>query len=153
MRFMIDFYIARVIKKDLLSKYEKIEDGEYLTDTIKVNINEEQLLTMSSAIVEAYKIEGSKLYAIKYVEAGNQKAATITYQPRADVVTLIKNNPNIVEKAMASLYSKLTNTYRENQINKYYDAGEDETVVSGMQESTQSTQEDREEYLSTLFAQ
>ena len=87
-----------------------------------MNINEEQLLTMSSAIVEAYKIEGAKLYAIKYTEPGNQEAAVITYEPRKDIVTLIKNNPNIVKEAMTSLYSNLTSQYRENQINKYYDS-------------------------------
>jgi len=121
------------------------------TNTIKVNVTEEEILTMSSAIVEAYKIEGSKLYAIKYAEAGNQEAAKITYEPRSDIKTLIDRNPNIVQKAMASLYNNLTKTYRENQINKYYDAGEDESVTAGIQGSTQATQEAREEYLSSLY--
>lgn len=128
-------------------------NGEYVENTIKVNVSEEEILTMSSAIVEAYKIQGAKLYAIKYVEAGNQAAATITYEPRKDIKTLIKNNPNIVEEAMTSLYNNLTSTYRENQIDKYYDSGDDESVISGIQESTQATQEAREEYLSTLFAE
>ena len=127
-------------------------EGTYLTDTIKVNINEEQLLTMSSAIVEAYKIEGAKLYAIKYTEPGIQETATITYEPRSDIKTLIKNDPNIVERAMTSLYNELTNKYRENQINKYYDAGEDGDIISGIEQSTQATQEDREAYLSTIYA-
>ena len=126
--------------------------GVYVENTIKVNVSEEEILTMSSAIVEAYKIEGAKLYAIKYAEAGNQAAATITYEPRKDIKTLIKNNPNIVNEAMTSLYNSLTSTYRENQINKYYDSGDEEAVISGIQESTQATQEAREEYLSTIFA-
>ena len=123
-----------------------------MTDTIKINVSEDKLLTMSSAIVEAYKIEGSKLYAIKYAEAGNQAAATITYEPRKDIVTLIKNNPNVVSEAITSLYNNLTSTYRKNQINGYFDAGDDEAVISGIQESTQATQASREEYLTTIFA-
>ena len=49
-------------------------NGEYLSDTIQIKMSEEEILTMSNAIVEAYKIEGSKLYATKYTEAGLQEA-------------------------------------------------------------------------------
>lgn len=128
-------------------------NGEYIKDTIKVNVTEEQLLTMSSAIVEAYKISGAKLYAIKYAEAGNQEKATITYEPRKDIVTLIKNDPNIVNQAMANLYNNLTSSYRKNQIDGYFNSGDDSSIESGIKESTEKTQKSREEYLETVFAE
>lgn len=126
--------------------------GTPLTDTIKLNLSEGNLLTLSSAIVEAYQIEGSKLYAIKYTEAGNQKAATETYVPMAQIKKQIENNPNIVEEAMSELRSRWTNdaiTSRNENINK---ADRDsEASKSGIQESTQATKEAREEYLSSLY--
>lgn len=128
-------------------------NGVYVKDTIKVNVTEEQLLTMSSAIVEAYKISGSKLYAIKYAEAGNQEKATITYEPRKDIVTLIKNNPNIVNQAISNLYNNLTSSYRKNQIDGYFNSGDDSSIESGIKDSTEKTQKSREEYLDTVFAE
>ena len=127
------------------------DTGAPSPDTIKLDMSEKELLTMSSAIVEAYRIKGSKLYAIKYKEAGNQKAATATYRPREDIVTMIKANPNIVDRASAAIYNDLSTKYREGKINNYYNNGDSEDVVSGIQESTQKKQEDRKNYLSTLY--
>lgn len=151
-RFMLpngtDFIVLSKIKVTIPDV-----NGEYIKDTIKVNVTEEQLLTMSSAIVEAYKISGAKLYAIKYAEAGNQEKATITYEPRKDIVTLIKNDPNIVNQAMANLYNNLTSSYRKNQIDGYFDSGDDSAVETGIKESTEKTQKSREDYLETVFAE
>ena len=47
-----------------------------ITDVIKLSVNEAEMLTMSSAIVDSYQIIGSKLYAVKYTEPGIQDAAT-----------------------------------------------------------------------------
>lgn len=128
-------------------------EGVYLTDTIKLNLSEGDLLTLSSAIVESYEIEGSKLYAIKYTEAGNQKAATETYVPTNGVIQQIQDNPNIVSEAMKEIKSRWTasaQNYRNNYINN---ADKDsEKAKTGIQESLQATQEAREEYLSTLYA-
>lgn len=129
-------------------------NGEYLADTIKLSIPEGDLLTLSSAIVEAYQIEGSKLYAIKYTEAGNQKPATETYMPTNDVIQQIQRNPNIVSEAMKEIKERWTSSaqyFREEDINKA-DRNPD-NVKSEIQESTQATQEAREEYLSTIFAE
>lgn len=128
-------------------------NGEYIKDTIKVNINEEELLTMSSAIVEAYKISGSKLYAIKYSEAGNQDKATVTYKPREDIMKIIENDPNIVERAISKLYNNIATSYRNQKIDKYYNSGDDSSVETGIKESTEKTQKSREEYLDGVFAE
>ena len=46
-----------------------------LADTIRMTLREDEILAMSSAIVEAAGINGAKLYATKYKEAGIQDAA------------------------------------------------------------------------------
>ena len=98
------------------------EDGSYIYDTIKMNLREDEILSMSSAIVEAYGLEGAKLYATKYVEAGMQQAASPTYTPNAAVTSQIDangdgviDNPNIVEKAKAELKSRYSDTAKKNR--------------------------------------
>lgn len=126
--------------------------GVPIKDTIKLRLSEGNLLTLSSAIVEAYQIEGAKLYAIKYIEAGTQEAATETYVPTAKIKSQIEKNPNIVTKAMNELKSRWTANAikdRNDYINKV--DRDEEASKTGIQESTQATQKSREEYLSSLY--
>ncbi len=95
-------------------------DGSYIADTMKVNLREDEILSMSSAIVEAYGLVGSKLYATKYVEAGMQQAASPTYTPNAAVTAQIDtngdgviDNPNIVEKAKNELKTRYSDTAKK----------------------------------------
>lgn len=74
-------------------------NGEILT----LNFSEGEILIMNSAIVEAYIMKASNLYATKYIEPGNQTAAINTYRPTEAVVQLISANPNIVAKAKENL--------------------------------------------------
>ena len=104
------------------------QDGSYVSDTMRVNLREDEILAMSSAIVEAYGLKGAKIYATKYVEAGMQEAASPTYTPNAAVTAQIDDNPNIVEKAKEELktrYSdtskKIRNTYLQSIINSAED--------------------------------
>lgn len=142
-------YIVLSKKKAIVPDVE----GVYLADTIKLNLSEGDLLTLSSAIVEAYQMEGSKLYAIKYAEAGNQKAATETYVPTNGVIQQIQNNPNIVSEAMTEIKSKWTTSAQQFR-NEYINKADKDTdkAKEGIQQSTQASQEDREEYLATLYA-
>lgn len=49
---------------------KKVES--YSNDTIFIKLNEDEILTMGSAIIEAYMLDGTKLYANKYVDPANQ---------------------------------------------------------------------------------
>ncbi len=53
---------------------------------------------MSAAIVDASLYHGSKLYMTKYIEPNIQEASIITYTPSVSILSLIENDPNIVNR-------------------------------------------------------
>ncbi len=121
-------------------------NGEYLADTIKINLTEDEILLLSCAIVENYQIEGSNLYAVKYTEAGLQEEAELTYYPNAEVVNLINSDPNIVSHAINEIG-------RRSDIDSAIEAyGDEDNIAEGVQESITSTQEAREDYLQSLIS-
>lgn len=61
-------------------------------------VDEEELLRMSAAIVDAALYTGSKLYMTKYIEPNVQEPSLITYTPGISVLKLIENDPNIVDR-------------------------------------------------------
>lgn len=66
-------------------------------------LTEAEILSLSSAIVDAYLNEGSKLYTSRYIEPTIQEEATPTYLPNADVMQLIQDDPNVLEEAKEAL--------------------------------------------------
>ena len=136
----------------VLSK-KSISFPDGLNDTVWMNLSEEEILIMSSAIVEAYKINGAKLYAIKYVDSGSQDAATATYVPSGEVTTLMNSDNNIVNKASEALkarYSEGNKSLRNDYINNAVGAGTEEGAASGIQSSITTTKTDRKTYLESL---
>lgn len=83
----------------LLSK-KKIKN--VLGVTLWINIEEGEILTMSSAIVDAY-IQGAKIYAMPYVDKNMQDASEMTYPVKENVKELIQESPNIVNIAKLNL--------------------------------------------------
>lgn len=133
------------------------ELGESLApETIKIKLNEAELLTMSSAIVDAYKLTGSKLYAVKYVEPGLQHNAIVTYTPSDETINQIQNDPNVVQTAREELYKYYGSNYRviRDQINKSINSIDDETKKTNVEtkvSSEASTQRsERQQYLQSL---
>ncbi len=131
--------------------------GETLApETIKIRLNEAELLTMSSAIVDAYKLTGSKLYAVKYVEPGLQQNATVTYTPSRETITQIQTDPNVVQTAREELFKYYGRDYAaiRDQINKTVNAGTEEerkSNVEGKISSEISTQKsERQQFLQSL---
>lgn len=123
-------------------------------ETIWVNMSEDEILTMSNAIVEAYKISGSKLYATKYVDAGNQEKATPTYPVSREVLELINNDPNIVETAKQGLwkrYNEAQQNQRNNVLNTTLQAIDDQTKQSNLEtnlsDEITKTKQTRQDYL------
>ncbi|NGZ74494.1 SAF domain-containing protein [Saccharibacillus alkalitolerans] len=74
--------------------------------TVWVRMNEREILTMSSAIVDAY-LNDASIYAVTYVEPGLQQAAAVTYPANESVLDLIETDPNIVERAKTELERRM----------------------------------------------
>lgn len=83
----------------VLSK-KKIDN--LLSPTMWVRLNEVEILTLSSALVDAF-LHNASLYALTYVEPQMQEKATPTYPINNEVQKLIARDPNIVDKAEAHL--------------------------------------------------
>ena len=146
--------------KEISKKIVEIPMGAEgrLADTIRMTLREDEILAMSSAIVEAAGINGAKLYATKYKEAGIQDAAVPTYRPNDSVTALITDsngnvsNPNIVSSAVEELKKRYTTSatnarrYLEQQIGADYDTN----VKNSMEESISNAQDARQKYLDSL---
>lgn len=126
-------------------------------DTIWIKMSEDEILMLGNAIVEAYAIQGSKLYATTYTEPGVQAASTPTYPVNSAVLTLINNDPNILEEAKEAIWARYNNQeqveQRNNHLNTalsgYYEDMYD-LVQEGLNEEITKTQEYRKTYVESL---
>lgn len=131
-------------------------NGVDTDDTIWIKLTEDEIITMNNAIVEAYKIQGSKLYVSTYTEAGIQNAATPTYVPTGEVMQLINSNPNIVQIAKNTLISRYNanqGTVRNDVINPTINSNGqegEENLKTKVEESITNSKENRKEYLQSL---
>ena len=123
-----------------------VVNGQYLSDTIQMDLTEEEILMLSCAIVENYQMNGSKLYASRYTEAGMQDASNKTYQPNDYVINLIKNDSNIVTSAIKGLNSRGIKDIDDAVRNQ----GNEENIQTKSETSIQSTQDQRKNYLLSL---
>ena len=129
------------------------------TDTISVNLSEEETLLVSNAIIDAYKIVGSKLYVTRYTEPGLQKASEPTFPANKDVMSLINANPNIVEEARQALWARYNDgdgvNQRNNVVNSAITNAGDQAIQNlqtKMEDSITNSQTRRKEYLDSLSA-
>lgn len=124
-------------------------------DTIWINLTEGEIVTMSNAIVEAYRMKGAELCASTYVEPGMQTKATPTYVPSYEVLQLIQNDPNIVQEAKQELLNKansnssLRNEGINKELEKYTETG-DSNLETNVEEHKTKSKEDRKDYLDAL---
>ena len=122
-------------------------------NTISIQVTEEEIITISNAIVESYMVPGSVLYAARYVEPGLQDKATPTYLPSQKVKTLIDQNPNISEVAKKELNNRYTNGTNRNNINDVINQNSEDAadnVVGKTEEEITLIQEERQQYLESL---
>ena len=125
--------------------------------TILLNVTEDEILTMSAVIVDAYQIEGSKLYATKYTDPGLQASATATYVPSSATISLIDTDPNIVQSARNALISRYNSSYESYRrgVENALGAIDESTRQSGIKSETSSEiatqQSERQTYLEQMY--
>ena len=132
-------------------------DGVESTDTIWINLSEDEILHMSCAIVDSAQVKGAKIYATKYTEAGMQNAATPTYPINESTSQLLQSDPNVVEKAMSEIKTRYSNgnsaQLRNNYINSAISNQGDQAqsnLESSIQESITNSKNSRKQYLDSL---
>lgn len=69
-------------------------------------LNEDEILRINSAAIDAYTIGGSLIYTARYVSPTAQEAATPNYVVRPEVIDMINSDVNIIEKAKETLNLK-----------------------------------------------
>jgi len=123
-----------------------------LGNTVGLELTEGDILMMESAIVEAYIMKSSKLYAIQYVEPGRQEAAVKTYSPTTAVQELIKANSNITSEARNVLQARFIKGLRSyiDADKNAYSASAQNNLEEGLQEEIENARAAREAYLSGL---
>lgn len=122
-------------------------------DTIQIKLSEDEILTMSNAIVEAYIMKGSEIYATVYSDPGSQTKSKTTYPVSKDVMDLINNDPNIVETAKNALWNRYNVDQRNGSINGQISANAEDaedSVEQGIKEQITRQKELRTQYLEGL---
>ena len=124
-------------------------------NTMWVRLTEDETLTLDSAIVENYMVEGSMLYTAQYVEAGMQASATPTYIPKQEIVNLITQNPNVAKEAGQAVYNRYTsdNIGTRNSISGEVSANSEnsmENLKTRVEEEMQAAEQARQKYLESL---
>ncbi len=122
-----------------------------------VELSEDEILMMSNAIVESYRMNGSKLYATRYVEAGMQDAASVTYLPSDAVIALMQKDKNIVQTAKNAIFERTRTDEKgvvRNPINgaiNHEDA--EDNLTEGVTKEIQGLKEERQKYLESFGAE
>lgn len=131
-------------------------DGVQSSFNVAMDLKEDEIVAMSSAIIEAYQIKGALLYATKYVDPGLQTTTTATYVPNDAAIALMSQNPNITNEAKNVLFNRYNaarQTVRENGINGVLQQFEEDrldNIEAGVEEQITKAQEERELYLQAL---
>ena len=124
-------------------------------NTIWIKVGEDEILTMSNAIVEAYIMEGSLLYATTYTDAGMQGTSTPTYVAKNSVINLMNTDPNITAVAKAALATRYTENLRAqrdiiNQALNGYSGDATANIEDRLEQEIQRQQTARQEYVDSL---
>ena len=95
-----------VLSKKRVLDCSLYDEVTQIDNSLWIEVSEEEILTLSSAVVDAYFNEQAKIYAIQYVSQDQEKAI-VTYPVNDIVHALILEDPNVVEKAIASMENRV----------------------------------------------
>lgn len=67
------------------------------------NLSEAEILTLASAMVDAYTIPGTQIYVTRYLAESLQEEAVPNYPVRGETIALMSTDPNVLEVARQTL--------------------------------------------------
>ena len=79
-----------------------IQNPVILSNLVYLWMTEDEIDRLDAAIVDA-NLHGAIIYTTKYIVPELEPANIVTYQPNAAVISIMQNNPNIVQEAAAAL--------------------------------------------------
>ena len=125
-------------------------------NTVWLRLTEDEITTLSNAIVEAYMVTGSSLYANLYVEPGMQDKLTPTYPVSRAVLAKQLEDPNMLNTAKEALRNKYTQAQADlrnnditNMLSQYAEEAK-QNVEQKMQEERETREELRMKFIETM---
>lgn len=104
---VVDIRIMFATGQDYTILSEKeLNNIDYESGTIWINLDPVERMQLNSAVVDAYTIQGSKIYTVKYVEPFYQKAEVPTYPMNEYVQKLIATDRKASELINLETLSK-----------------------------------------------
>lgn len=89
-----DYIVVPKVKVKSLS----LENNLFYT-----NMEEDEIITLASATIDAYMVTGTKIYITRYVEQNLQEEAIANYPVRQETLALMASDPNILKRAEQTL--------------------------------------------------
>ena len=81
----------------------KVKDLNFEENVFFTRLSESQIITLTSATVDAFLVSGTRLYMTKYIEPALQEASIPNYPVSPIALNLIADNPNVVDIAVETL--------------------------------------------------
>lgn len=121
-------------------------------NSVWLKASEDEISTMSSAIIDSYILEGAKLYAVSYSDPGIQKATKAFYPSNAAVAQLMKNgNPNISKSVKDEVYQgSVRQTIEQIILQNNKNEEKNTRINAGVQKDIKTKEEKRKKYLEEL---
>ena len=135
----------------LSKKFVKKADAE----SVWIDVDEEEILRMNSAIIESYLINGAKLYAVNLSKPGIQKKAIATYPVNSSVYSLLNIDPNVSNIAKDNLMKNSNILTQRTDLNEIISNAEDgkERVGTAVQQEIKARDEKRKQYIEKMTAE
>lgn len=141
----------------VLSKKEVVQTD---ANTVWMNVSEDEILLLNGAMIDAWTVTGTKLYAIEYIDAGSQESAITTYKPSAEVMDLILSDPNVTKDARDGLAKELNSMggsaivdefrdYIDGTLSEYIE-NRDKAAEEGFKNEITTMQTHRADYVEAL---
>lgn len=81
----------------------RIKEMSLENNLFYANMDEDQIITLASATIDAFTVTGTKIYITKYVQANMQDESKPNYPVKPETLALMQTDPNILRRAQETL--------------------------------------------------